>query len=96
MVLGKLKICLIFQKNIKNFYRIEYYDFLDQKKRFESAIIGKEKLRDNIKRTPKRMGNSEARLHKMGGQKAKKNLGNNIKALKSRINHLEVKEKQKI
>lgn len=41
------------------------------------------------------MGNSEARLHKMGGQKAKKNLDGNIKALKSRVNHLEIKEKPK-
>ena len=41
------------------------------------------------------MGNSEARLHKMGGQRAKKNLDNNIKGLKSRINHLEVKGKPK-
>ncbi len=39
------------------------------------------------------MGNSEARLHKMGDQKSKKYLDGNIKALKSRINHLEVKEK---
>lgn len=71
----------------------EYNQYLTEKKRLENAVIGKQELRDSIKRTPKRMGNSEARLHKMGGQKAKKNLDNNIKALKSRIDHLEIKEK---
>ena len=71
----------------------EYNQYLNEKKRLENAVIGKQELRDSIKRTPKRMGNSEARLHKMGGQKAKKNLDNNIKALKSRIDHLEIKKK---
>lgn len=31
------------------------------------------------------MGNSEARLHKMGGQKGKQKLDNNIKSIKNRI-----------
>lgn len=74
----------------------EYDEYLDEKKRLENAVQGKAELRDSIRRPPKRMGNSEARLHKkMGGQRAKKNLDNNIKALKSRIDHLEVKEKPK-
>ncbi|MDR3593597.1 ABC-F type ribosomal protection protein CplR [Clostridium sp.] len=75
---------------------IEHNEYINQKRKLENAIIGKQELRDSIKRTPKRMGNSEARLHrKMGGQRGKKNIDNNIKALKSRINHLEVKEKPK-
>lgn len=73
----------------------EYDEYLNEKKRLENAVIGKTEQRDSIRKTPKRMGNSEARLHKMGGQRAKKNLDNNIKALKSRIDHLEVKEKPK-
>lgn len=75
----------------------EHNEYLNEKIKIEHAISGKKKLRDNIKKTPKRMGNSEARLHrKMGGQRAKKNIDDNIKALKSRIDHLEVKEKPKI
>ena len=74
----------------------EHNEYLTEKRRLENAVIGKKELRDGIRKTPKRMGNSEARLHrKMGGQRAKKNLDDNIKALKSRINHLEVKEKPK-
>ena len=42
------------------------------------------------------MGNSEARLHKKWEDKElKRNIDENIKALKSRIDHLEVKEKPK-
>ncbi|MGG7079491.1 ABC-F type ribosomal protection protein CplR [Clostridium sardiniense] len=71
----------------------EYVAYVNEKKHLENAILNKQNIKDSIRRTPKRMGNSEARLHKMGGQKAKKNLDNNMKALKSRIDHLEVKEK---
>ena len=46
-----------------------------------------------MRKTPRRMGNSEARLHKMGNQKAKANLDRAIKNVESRIKHLEVKEK---
>ena len=74
----------------------EYDEYLSEKKRLENAALGKAELRDSIRKTPKRMGNSEARLHrKMGGQRGKKKLDDNIKALKSRIDHLEVKEKPK-
>lgn len=73
----------------------EYNKYVNEKRKLEEAIIVKETLKNDIRRTPKRMGNSEARLHKMGGQRAKKNLDNNIKAIKSRIEHLDVKEKPK-
>lgn len=75
------------------FKKKEYEEYINEKKRLEKAIIGKENHRDSIRKTPKRMGNSEARLFKMGDQKSKKHLDGNIKALRSRINHLEVKEK---
>lgn len=73
----------------------EYVTYINEKKHLENAILNKQNIKDSIRKTPKRMGNSEARLHKMGGQKAKKNLDNNMKALKSRIDHLEIKEKPK-
>ncbi|MGG7098710.1 ABC-F type ribosomal protection protein CplR [Clostridium sardiniense] len=75
--------------------KAEYVAYINEKKHLENAILNKQNIKDIIRRTPKRMGNSEARLHKMGGQKAKKNLDNNVKALKSRIDHLEVKERPK-
>ncbi len=74
---------------------IEHKEYIYEKRKLENAIIGKEELRNKIKKTPKRMGNSEARLHKMGGQKQKKKIDKNIKALKSRLDQLKVKEKPK-
>ena len=73
----------------------EYNQYINEKRRLEEAIVSKENIRDGIRRTPKRMGNSEARLHKMGGQKCKKKLENNIKAIQNRIEQLDVKEKPK-
>jgi len=75
---------------------IEHNEYITEKRRLENAIIGKKELRDGIRKTPKRFGTSEAKVfRKMGGQKARKNLDENIKSLKSRIDHLEVKEKPK-
>ncbi|AUM94458.1 TPA: ABC-F type ribosomal protection protein [Clostridium botulinum] len=71
----------------------EYEEYITEKKRLEKAMMVKENQRNSIRKAPKRMGNSEARLFKMGDQKSKKHLDGNIKSLKSRINHLEVKEK---
>lgn len=73
----------------------EYTSYINEKKHLEDAILNKQNLKDGLRKTPKRMGNSEARLHKMGPQRAKKNLDNNIKALRSRIDQLEAKEKPK-
>jgi macrolide transport system ATP-binding/permease protein len=73
----------------------EYNKYINEKNRLEEAIVLKEKLKNNIRITPKRMGNSEARLHRMGGQKSKQHLDNSIKSIKSRLDHLEVKEKPK-
>lgn len=86
---------LILKEKERKRQEIEYTQYIDEKKRLERAILEKEGARDSIRKAPRRMGNSEARLCKMGDQKAKKNLDGNIKALKSRIDHLEVKERPK-
>ncbi|HBY3532695.1 TPA: ABC-F family ATP-binding cassette domain-containing protein [Clostridioides difficile] len=74
----------------------EYQKYVKEKKRLEKALLYKKDLSDGIRKTPKRMGNSEARLHKMGGQTNKKKLDSNVKAIKSRIDKLEVKNKPKV
>ena len=72
----------------------EYNSYIKEKNRLENAITVKEHLENRIQKTPKRMGNSEARLHrKMGGQKGKKKIDNAIKNIQKRINHLEIVEK---
>lgn len=92
---GNYSKYLELKKSEKDRQIYEYNEYINEKNRLEEAIVVKEKLKNNIRRTPKRMGNSEARLHKMGGQKSKRNLDNSIKAIKTRIDHLEVKEKPK-
>lgn len=73
----------------------EYNKYIREKNRLEKAIVQKSSLRDRIKQAPKGMGPSEAKTLKMGDQRGKKNIDDNIKAIKSRINHLEVKKKPK-
>lgn len=71
----------------------EYEQYINEKKRLQEVqrhLIG---VRDTMRKTPKRMGNSEARLHKMGNQESMSKVDNNVKAIKSRLERLEVKEK---
>lgn len=75
--------------------QFEFEQYVSEKKRLEAAKSKKINSRDSIKKAPKRMGNSEARLHKMGDQRGKKNLDGNVKSIQSRIEKLEVKEKPK-
>lgn len=73
----------------------EYNQYILEKKRLEEAVEKKTQAKSRTKAPPKRMGNSEARLHKMGGQTSKKKQDKSIKAVKARIEKLEVKEKPK-
>lgn len=73
----------------------EYSKYIGEKRRLENVIIGTKMKSSKINGPPKRMGNSEARLHKMGGQNAKKNLDSKVKALEARLNRLEIKPKVK-
>ncbi|RBP59064.1 macrolide transport system ATP-binding/permease protein [Alkalibaculum bacchi] len=74
---------------------LEYNEYIKEKKRLEGVVHQTKDKVKSIKRAPKRMGSSEARLHKMGGQKAKTNLERMAKNVEKRIEHLEVKEKPK-
>lgn len=99
---GKLKVYngnyttyLSLKKEERDRQQFECDQYLLEKKRLELAKIKKTNLGDGIRKTPKRMGNSEARLHKMGGQDVKKKIDNSVKAIQSRIDKLEIKEKPK-
>lgn len=99
---GKIKIYngnyttyLNLKEEERNRQQFEFEQYVSEKKRLECAKIQKKNLSDGIRRTPKRMGNSEARIHKMGGQRGKKNIDANVKAIQSRIDKLEVKERPK-
>jgi macrolide transport system ATP-binding/permease protein len=77
--------------------QFEYEQYVKEKKRLEKVIISTREKVKSMRKTPRRMGNSEARLHKMGNQTAKANLDRAIKNVEARIQHLEIKEEpQKI
>jgi len=75
--------------------QFEYDQYIDNKRALEEAIKEKKNKSATMKKAPSRMGNSEARLHKTGNQKAKANLDKAIKAMETRISKLEKKEKPK-
>lgn len=99
---GKIKIyegnytdyMILKDLEIKN-QESEYQKYINEKTRLENIIIGTKMKSSKINGPPKRMGLSEARLHKMGGQKAKRNLDSKVKALESRLGRLDVKSKAK-
>lgn len=83
-----------YQKKLEEAHSaFEYESYVTEKERLTRAMLRKAEQSKTMRKTPKRMGNSEARLHKMGNQKSKKNLDNAMKSLKTRLDQLEVKEK---
>jgi len=73
----------------------EYENYVSEKRRLEKAIVEKKQRVKNMRKAPKRMGNSEARLHTRGVNGKKAKLDRSAKALVSRIEGLEKKEKVK-
>jgi len=73
----------------------EYESYVSEKRRLEKAVVEKKQHVKNMRKAPKRMGNSEARLHTRGVNGKKAKLDRATKAIVSRIDGLEKKEKAK-
>lgn len=73
----------------------EYEQYSKEKRRLEGAAVEKANKVKTMRKAPKRMGISEARLHKRSANEKKEKLDKNVKAIESRIEHLEMKEKPK-
>lgn len=71
----------------------EYEQYVDEKERLKQVIEEKKHKIQKMRKTPKRMGNSEARLHKMAARQIKGVIERQINAVKTRIEKLEAKEK---
>jgi len=71
----------------------EYEKYITKKKHLQNAVSGMSKAEGRIKKTPSRMGNSEARLHKRSSTEIKKHLAQHRKGIQSRLDKLEEKEK---
>ena len=73
--------------------QFEYEQYTGKMKALKKAVEDKKQKVLSMNKTPKRMGNSEARLHKADNQKAKSKLNRSIKALQTRMQKLEYKKK---
>jgi macrolide transport system ATP-binding/permease protein len=75
--------------------KFEYEAYIQEKARLERVMKERATKSHIMNTTPKRMGNSEARLHKLGNQRAEAKVDNSSKQLKSRLERLAPKEKPK-
>ena len=74
--------------------RFEYDQYRGEQARLRRVIQYKKEQASQIRQTPKRMGNSEARLHKRGGGAViAEKIAKERKAIESRLSHLEEKER---
>lgn len=71
----------------------EYEQYRKERDRLTSAMRQQAERSRGVKKAPKRMGNSEARLHKRSAGESAEKLDNARKALQSRLERLEVHEK---
>ncbi len=71
----------------------QYEAYAEEASRLKKVAEEKTRQSAQVKKAPKRMGNSEARLHKMGGQSQKAKLDRAAKAALSRLEQLEKVEK---
>ncbi len=72
---------------------VEYQSYLRARRHLEEAIRTQESNARSTKKAPSRMGISEARLHKGAAKERRAKVEQGVKALKSRLERLEVKEK---
>ncbi|MGE7186489.1 ribosomal protection-like ABC-F family protein [Peribacillus sp. NPDC006672] len=73
----------------------EFEEYTREKNRLKQAAQNLQSKSDSIRKAPKRMGNSEARLHKRSAGKQKAKLNRSAEAIETRIDKLAKKEKPK-
>ncbi len=71
----------------------EYDQYRREQRRLRAAVEGKRESASQVLKTPKRMGNSEARLHKRSSTETEQKLNQQKSAIESRLSQLEVKER---
>ncbi len=75
--------------------QFEYNQYIIEKKKIKNAIVDRNQRSANMKKTPTRMGISEARLHKRSTSARQAKLYQATNALHTRLEKLEKKEKPK-
>ena len=75
------------------FQQFEYDQYRGEQARLRASIQGNRERASQMKKAPTRMGNSEARLHKMDSRQISEQLHKARRQLESRLSHMEVKER---
>ncbi len=75
------------------FQQFEYDQYRGEQARLRASIQGTYERQSQMKKTPTRMGNSEARLHKMDSRQISGQLHKARRQLETRLGQLEVKER---
>lgn len=75
------------------YQQFEYDQYRREKARLTMAIAEKEGHAKSVLKLPKRMGNSEARLHRRSATEIEEKLHKTAKAMRSRLEQLEEKER---
>ena len=75
------------------FQQFEYEQYRGEQARLQASIQGNRERAGQMKKAPTRMGNSEARLHKMETRQISEQLHKARRQLESRLSHMEVKER---
>lgn len=90
---GNYSSCREQKENARKNREREYEKYTAKKSQLEAAVQDRRTRSAATRKTPARMGNSEARLHKMGNQKAKASLDKAVNAMEERLEKLAVVEK---
>lgn len=75
------------------FQQFEYDQYRTEQARLRASIQGTYERQGQMKKTPTRMGNSEARLHKMDSRQKSGKLHNARRQLETRLSQMEEKER---
>jgi len=81
------------KNNKREFQAFEYEQYRKEQSRLRVAIQGKKEHSQSIRKTPARMGNSEARLHKRSSTEIEQKLHKTRKSLETRLSQLDMKER---
>lgn len=90
---GNYEAYLLQAKQKRQRMEFEYEQYQKEKARLSQSIQGAKSRAAKVKKAPSRMGNSEARLHKRAAGEQQEKISGAAKALESRLEQLEVKEK---
>jgi macrolide transport system ATP-binding/permease protein len=85
---GNYQSYLLSKKQQRDWAEFEYQKYEQEKSRLEKSLRELQRKAASVRKTPRRMGNSEARLHKRESGEIQKKLARSAKALQSRLDQL--------